>query len=249
MEFVQPGHGQSCPTEQHPIFQVAVEPSLGTQAVSGRLIIMMSNKAASADKLAPSFGPDAHSVWVAAKEVHGLSPMSTIDLDPTEEAYPAAFCTAPSGNYKIKAVLDVDHNFAYSDDASDGDLVGVAEQQFEPNHNQRISVTLSERKSDPQLQPPPHTEIFDFVSPKLTNFWGRPIHMRGAVLVPPGYSSGNAHYPTAYLTHEFGGNMRYLVQRVAANTNKLMEEHKIPEMIWSCCSRLFQPGHMSLQIP
>ena len=203
---------------------------------------MMSNKSESAEKLAPSFGPDAHSVWVAAKEVHRLSPASGVDLDPTEDAYPAAFCTAPPGNYKFKVVLDVDHNFAYSDDASDGDLVGTAEQQLEPSSNQKISIMLSGRKSEPPLQPPPRTEIFDFVSPKLTNFWGRPIHMHGAVVLPPGYSAGNSHYPTVYLTHGFGGNLRYLVQRVAANTNKLMDERKIPEMIWVMLLEAFPTG-------
>jgi hypothetical protein len=39
-------------------------------------------------------------------------------------------------------------------------------------------------------------------------------------------------YPTVYLTHGFGADMQNLLQRNAANTNKLMEEKKIPEMIW-----------------
>ncbi|MGC2183425.1 MAG: alpha/beta hydrolase-fold protein [Terriglobales bacterium] len=194
---------------------------------------MMSNQAGPADKLAPSFGPDAHSVWVAAREVHGLTPQTPVVIDPDELAYPATFCTAPAGDYKIKAVLDVDHNFAYYDDASDGDLIGtVAEQKFDPALGQQISVTLTETKTDPPLQLPPHTELFDFVSPGISRFWGRPIHMRGAVVLPPGYHTSKAHYPTVYLTHGFGSDMKYLLQRSATNTDKLMEEKKIPEMIW-----------------
>jgi hypothetical protein len=171
--FVQLSVAEPCPAEQHPTFRVAVTPELASAPLSGRLIVMMSNRLGSEDQLAPSFGPAAHSVWVAAKEVHGLTPQSPIDLDPDELAYPAAFCSAPSGTYKIKAVLDVDHNFAYYDDACDGDLLSAtAEQNFNPASNERISLTLAERQTDPPLQLPPHTELFDFVSPALSESWG-----------------------------------------------------------------------------
>ena len=231
--FIQISEAESCPAEQHPTFRVSVSPELGSAPLSGRLIVMMSNQPGPADTLAPSFGPDAHSVWVAAKEVHGLTPQTPVDLDPDELAYPAAFCSAPAGNYKMKAVLDVDHNFAYYDDASDGDLLGVtAEQNFNPAANERILLTLTQRQTDPPLQLPPHTELIDFVSPALSEYWGRPIHMRAAVVLPPSYGGSKTRYPTAYLTHGFGADMKNLVQRNAANTNKLMEEKKIPEMIW-----------------
>jgi hypothetical protein len=231
--LVQPSAAESCPAEQHPTFRVAVAPGLSDAPLSGRLIVLMSNQPGAEDKLAPSFGPDAHSVWVAAKEVRGLTPQTPVDLDPDELAYPAAFCKAPAGNYKIKAVLDIDHNFAYYDDASDGDLLSVTtEQNFDPASNEKISLTLAERQTDPPLQLPPHTELIDFVSPALSEFWGRPIHMRGAVVLPPSYGRSKIRYPTVYLTHGFGADVTYLVQRSATNTNKLMEEKKIPEMIW-----------------
>ena len=127
----------------------------------------------------------------------------------------------------------MDHNFAYHDDASDGDLLSVTtDQNFNPAANERISLTLTERQADPPLQLPPHTELFDFVSPALSGFWGRPIHMRGAVVLPPSYGNSKARYPTAYLTHGFGADMTYLVRRSAANANKMMEDKKAPEMIW-----------------
>ncbi len=231
--FVQLSGAESCPGEQHPTFRVAVAPELAATPLSGRLLVMMSNLPGPADKLAPSFGPDAHSVWVAAKEVRGLTPQTPVDLDPDELAYPAAFCTASAGNYNIKAVLDVDHNFAYYGDASGGDLLGVTtEQKFDPATNERISLTLAERKTDPKLQLPSHSELFDFVSPTLSEFWGRPIHMLGVVVLPPSYGSSKVRYPTVYETHGFGADMRYLVLHSATSANKLMEDKKTPEMIW-----------------
>jgi len=113
---------------------------------------------------------------------------------------PPHSAAAPAGIYKIKAVLDVDHNFAYYDDASDGDRLSVtAEQNFSPASNERISLTLAERQTGPRLQLPPHTELFDFLSPALSEFWGRPIHMRGAVVLPPSYADSKIRYPSVYL--------------------------------------------------
>lgn len=233
MTFAQAVKAETCPADQHPTFRVSISSDLAAQPVSGRLLVMMSNQPGPVEKLAPSFGPDAHSVWVAAKEIHGLTAQNSVDLDPDDLAYPSPFCTAPAGSYTIKVVLDVDHNFAYSDDVSEGDLVGTATgQNFNPTAGQKISVTLTERKTEPPLQLPPHTELFDFVSPALSEFWGRPIHMRGAVVLPPSYTNSKARYPTAYLTHGFGADMKTLLQRSATSANKLMEEKKTPEMIW-----------------
>ncbi len=233
----------SCPAQQHPIFKVEVGPGLTSEPVSGRLIVMMSTQANPEGRLMPSYGPDAHSVWVAAKEVHNLTPENSVEVDPNELAYPDKFCAAAGGTYKIQAVLDVNHDFAYHDDASDGDLLSkVVEQEFKPGTDQVIALTLVERKTDPPLQAPPNTELFDFVSPQLSGFWGRPIHMRGAIVLPPSYGSGAARYPTVYMTHGFGGDMRYLVQRTATNVNKLMADKKIPEMIWVLMLEAFPSG-------
>ena len=227
------GYAQSCAGKQHPSFRIEVAPELASNPLSGRLIVVMSIQSKPAEKITPSYGPDAHSVWVAAREIHDLTPATPAELDPDDLAYPQKFCEAPEGSYKIQAILDVNHDFAYHDDASEGDYVSkVVEQTFHPAADDVISLRLAERKADAPLQLAPRTELFDFVSPTLSKFWGRPIHMRGAVLVPPSYQSGKSRYPTVYMTHGFGADMRYLAQRSAGNINKLMEDKKIPEMIW-----------------
>jgi len=73
----------------------------------------------------------------------------------------------------------------------------------------------------------------DFVSPALTRFWGRQIHMRGWVLLPPGYDGHTKdHYPTVYFTHGFGGTLRGLRSRYAPVLYDRMKQEKMPEMIW-----------------
>jgi hypothetical protein len=214
---------QSCPGDQHPKFMVTIAPGLADQAVSGRLILLMSNQPGPAGKLEPSYGPEARDVWLTAEEVHNLTPGESVELNPDELAYPEKLCMAPAGRYGIKAVLDVHHSYAYDRDASDGDLVGTTEQDVDPRAHQTIWLTLTQRTTDPPLHLPPHTEVIDFVSRRLSEFWGSPIHMRGLIVLPPGYAAGKQHYPTVYVNHGFGGDMKYLALRLATNWVLLLQ--------------------------
>ena len=86
---------QSCTGNQHPTFRISVAPALAGEPLSGRLIVMMSNQLGPKDDLAPSFGPDARSVWLAAKEVHDLTAEKSVELDPDELAFPDAHSAKP----------------------------------------------------------------------------------------------------------------------------------------------------------
>lgn len=223
----------SCPCDKHPTFSVSIAPDLSIAPLSGRLLIMMSNQLQPNDELAPRRGVNARAVWMAAKEVRNFSSQRPVELDPDVLAFPAAFCTAPEGNYRLRAVLDVSHHYAYHSRPAEGDVLSaIMERHFDPAAPEAISVTLTERKADAPPQLPPRTELLDFVSPSLSGFWGRPIRMRGAIVLPPGYATGTQRYPTVYLTNGFSQDLAYLVQRTAANVTRLTETKEIPEMIW-----------------
>ena len=66
--------------------------------------------------------------------------------------------------------------------------------------------------------------------------------MRGAILLPPGYAAGKARYPTVYWNHGFGADLASLLRRNAADITELMEEKKIPEMIWVMLVEAFPTG-------
>jgi S-formylglutathione hydrolase FrmB len=73
----------------------------------------------------------------------------------------------------------------------------------------------------------------DLVSPSLTRFWGRQIHMSGWVLLPPDYDTHPGQkYPTVYFTHGFGGTLQGLRARYAPVLYDRMKQRKMPAMIW-----------------
>jgi len=69
------------------------------------------------------------------------------------------------------------------------------------------------------------------VSPALTAFSGRETHIRGWVVLPPGYAEHpDEHYPTVYRTHGFGGKLD-TIRPSALMMASRMAAGKMPPMI------------------
>ena len=184
-------------------------------------------------------------VSVAAREVTHLAPGDGLSVDADAIAFPAGFSTLPAGDYYLQAVLDANHDYNY-DGRGAGDLVSKVVEARLPA-KQAIALTLTDTvpareawKFPPQAMSETtnkhfdearrHAQPLDFVSPALSAFRGRPVHMRGWVLLPPDYDAGKGTYPVVYFTHGFGGNLDYLAANAAASYG-WMAEGLVPPMI------------------
>jgi hypothetical protein len=130
--------------------------------------------------------------------VQDLAPGKSIELDPDEIAYPKPLSQAPAGDYQVMALLDVDHNAAYNT-FTNPDLRSVVVQvkALNPAQTAPVDLKLSEHVRQVELPAlPPDEELIDFVSPALSAFWGRDVHMRGLVVLPSDYAKSKARYPT-----------------------------------------------------
>ncbi|MHA6203949.1 alpha/beta hydrolase [Dyella soli] len=225
----------------------------GAAAESGRLLLFAEDaasaeaenkggavKAVDVDPLAPG------KVSVAAREVSRLAPGQGVDIDADAMAFPGPLAALPPGDYYVQAVLDTDHSYNYSG-RDGGDLVSdVVKLHLPANATTTLKLTTTLPARDPWALPASatqatrdalpearhHTEDLDYVSPALSAFWGRPIHMRGFVLLPPGYDANSAtRYPVVYLTHGFGGGLNHFAAGIA-NTWLSMSKGEMPPMIW-----------------
>src|SRR5690349_8482721 len=172
------------------IFHVSLGEASST-AVSGRLLVF-AKPIGPADK-----GPvttvdmdqiDTHATAIAAQEVAHLEPGGTVALDADVTAFPTAFSQLKPGRYAVQAVLDRDHSYNYTG-RGPGDLVsGVAEMDLPGNAAQLLTLATVVPDADP-LQPLPNVpaalhgvyaaakadiHAFNFTSPALSRFWGRP---------------------------------------------------------------------------
>jgi S-formylglutathione hydrolase FrmB len=189
---------------------------------------------------------DTHATAIAAQEVARLAPGATLDLDADISAFPTPFSQLEPGHYALQAVLDRDHSYNYTS-RGPGDLVsGVVEMDLPGDASQPLTLATIVPESDPlqplsnvpaairEVYPAAKADIhtIDFVSPALSNFWGRPVTMHGWVVTPPDYAAHpGQHYPVVYYTQGFGGSLRSLHDVGVARWNE-MKTGKAPSMIW-----------------
>ena len=211
----------------HTHVAVTLGPSVGVTTASGRLLVFMSDKPDL--PLRPTWTKDSRDLWIAAREVTNLTPGDSVEFDADDLVFPAPFANAPAGEYRVRAVLDTNHNFAYLQDEDDGDLRSEISVQRLPSDN--IGVTLTQRVSEPP-HAAPHTERLDFESRLLSQFWGRPIHLRGLIVLPPNYARTSSKYPTLYWTHGFGGTLPGIAEYELQYYYPYMERGERPQMIY-----------------
>jgi enterochelin esterase-like enzyme len=239
-----------------PVTHTIVNVSLGaasTTPTSGRLLVFatlakdaQAGKDGKVTEIAMSpFSPKA--VAIAAREISRMAPGDTVGMDADETAFPQGFSQLPPGDYLVQAVLDVNHDYNYGG-RSTGDLFsavvpvkvapGVAwpvlalTDKVPARDVWTLPPNASQDARDAAPEARKHATAIDFVSPSLSAFWGRPIHMKAWVLTPPGYKpDGGERYPVVYETHGFGGSFERYAGSVA-NAWAAMSKGQMPRMVW-----------------
>jgi len=206
-------------------------------------LVLMSRNEPQRDYLEPQYGKETDSVWIAARDISTTRPGDTVEIDPDQIAFPTAFSKAPAGDYWVMAMLDRDNDAAYRF-FTPGDLAmkAIKISALRPATARVVTLTLDQKiPESPVADIPDGVEALDFVSPALTAFWGREIHMRGWVVLPPSYKQGADRYPVVYYTHGFGARLNDLLH-VATKIKDKTAAKKYPEMIWVVLDESFASG-------
>jgi enterochelin esterase-like enzyme len=212
-------------------FRIKLSPELLTGSQSGRLILFLSAETEPQQELRREPGETYHSMWMAAEEIRNLRPGETFNFEPDRLAWPTPLSKAPPGDYQVMAVLDVNHHYAYNG-LNPGDLRSEVIQlkNLDPRRTPPLELSLTKRVPQSQIDLPSTIEIIDFTSPLLSRFWGKPIHMRGVVVLPPSYARTKQSYATAYLIPGFASDLAYIARLAPAISGKGMAEGVFPEM-------------------
>lgn len=235
--------------------QIRVQlPADATAGASGRLLLY-AEPAATAEARArdgkvpaveASLFAGTHAT-VAGMDIARIAPGQALPVDTETLAWPAPFPQLADGTYYVQAVLDTQRDNNYAGRGHD-DLLSAPTRVVLGKGAPAVTLLLDQREAaagDPwelsgrlpeavrQAAPAARaaTREIDFTSPALSAFWGRPIHMRGWVVLPPGYdAAAQARYPAVYYTHGFTGNQRKLVG-TAASVYQGMLAGELPPMI------------------
>jgi S-formylglutathione hydrolase FrmB len=161
-------------------------------------------------------------------------PGASLEFDADELTYPSPISEASPGDYLMQALLDVNHSYNYVGRAS-GDVVSEVMPLLKFSPGTGVEPELRMSRTIPIAQDaslPEGMHLEDFISPSLTGFYHRPIHMRAIVVDPPSYVSGTHQvFPACYFTQGFTGTLDSL-PRYARILAGRMRKGTMPPMFW-----------------
>lgn len=188
-------------------FRITLSPAIAQKPLAGRLLVFMTNSTEERKTLASGFVPGG--TWLSAMEVETIAPDQAVEFDPNTIAYPHPFSQAATGTYQVMALLDPDHTYAYHGQ-DEGDLYSsvVKISITDSSDTKPIELQLDHATAArARLTDTDNIKLYEFQSPSLTAFWGRPITMRAGIVLPPHYNiARRTRYPTVYHVHGFGGD-------------------------------------------
>src|SRR5690606_30481751 len=196
---------------QAPRFEVVVSPAAHTGPVTGRLILILAERAEPEPRLTLS----PHGPAIFGLDLEQVEPGRAVVVDSSALGYPESLAALPRGEYHAQALIVVYERVRRADGhelwlpMNDGTLVAnhlragnlyseVRAVRVGPGSAHRLEVT----RVVPAPPRPRDTEWLKHVtirSEKLTRFWGRPIDIHATVLLPRGYAeNATTRYPTVF---------------------------------------------------
>lgn len=164
-------------------FQVGLKSLLTTNALDGRLLVILSSTNRPEPRLQID-DADGNGPLVFGRDVTGFTAAQSVTLD--EEATPslnASLARVPAGRYSVQAVLDVSMDERALN--AGGNLVS---EVFELEHNSRtqspLRLDLTRRIFDERAVETEQVKFVKIQSRLLSEFHRRPIFLRAGVILP-----------------------------------------------------------------
>jgi hypothetical protein len=194
-------------------FAVSFSPERSREALDGRLLLMLSTDSASEPRFQIGDGPETQLIF--GIDVEGLAPGAEASFTDTVFGFPLRSLTqVPPGRYRVQALLNryetfrlaTGHTVKLPPDRGEGQQWNrkpgnlYSEPRWvdvDPARDEMIRIVMD--REIPAIPDPPETEWVKHVrvqSRRLSEFYGRPMHLGAHVLLPAGFDEHpEAKYP------------------------------------------------------
>lgn len=202
-------------------FEISFPETTRAEPVTGRVYVMISRT----NEKEPRLQLGRTGIPFFGRDVSQLSPGAAATIDESHLGSPVpSLEEIPPGEYYVQGFVNIYSEFR----RADGHTVWMHDDQWEGQQWNRSPGNLASEVRKVRLDPeagytfaleatnviPPITvpqdtswvKRFRFQSQKLTQFWGRPIHLGATVLLPRDYAAETMAYPVIYYQGHFSLN-------------------------------------------
>ncbi|MCI0700004.1 MAG: esterase family protein [Planctomycetia bacterium] len=191
-------------TEPKPLeFKFTFDKSACEEPFTGRVYVTFRTTRASPPTGLNWFKPEPG----LAKDVKNWKPGEALVLDDKAIAFPSPLAELKPGKYFVCAVMDRDLG-GTSFLASPGNVFSKAVQlELDPKTSGTIELKLDQVVKGREFKETDTVKLVEIESKLLTKFHGKPMQMRGGVVLPPSFAKEpERKYPVVYEVTGFGGN-------------------------------------------
>jgi len=202
-------------------FEISFPPSLCSESLDGRLLLLVSTDESNEPRFQVSDGPSTQLVF--GTDIERWKPGQPVPIDGLAFGYPRRnLDSLPAGEYLVQALLHRYETFHRADghtvklplDRGEGQKWNIAPgnlystpRRIALNPSAPGAVTIVLDNKIPPIPSPQDTKYIrheKIKSALLSEFWGRPMHLGACVLLPEGFDDHpEARYPLAVFHGHF----------------------------------------------
>ncbi len=184
-------------------FHITFDQTVSAEPFTGRVYVMLSKEPI--EKLLGGIN------WFRPQPTFALDlkdwrPGQVAVVTESALGYPYTISKLPKGKYWVQAVMDFDRgskNFTTSDGNGYGRAVNI---DLDPASSGPVSLVIDQVYRSNPFQETARIKFVDIESKLLSEFNGRPTHLRASVLLPKSYEvESHRRYPILYDIPGFGG--------------------------------------------
>lgn len=215
-------------------FEITAKPGLMQHAHDGRVFLFINRMGDKEPRLVDG-DVSYEAPPMLARDVKNFGAGSTAVIDNSSIAYPIPdLAHLPAGEYYVQTLLDT--NIDVSSPNAEGNLYSEVQRvALDPANGGVVKLVLD--KAVPPEKLPADTDFVKYLkiqSPLLTKFYGRPIYVRAAVLLPRTYlTDPNAKFPLIVNIGGYGSKFTRAAR--FANTSspayKMWMAEDLPQMV------------------
>ena len=169
-------------------FEIALKPGIATNALDGRLLLILSSTNYPEPRLALD-DADARGPLVFGRDAVRLASSRALTIDSTATAsLHASLARVPAGRYFAQALLDVSSDVR-SPNAAGNLMSDVAELQLDSHTRSPVTLELSRRIFGEREAESDLVKFVKIPSRLLSEFYHRPMFLRAGVILPRTHAS------------------------------------------------------------
>jgi len=172
-------------------------------ADEGRLFVVFSPEDAEHPHRHMGFPPMVNSAPFFAQDVDAWAGEKPLALGGDMIGFPPeTLDDIPEGRYRLQAIYKTD--FFFHEAVSEGSWLSESLDVDWPADRGEIQLQLSDYLADELPADRPHIQFVRMKSEKLSEFWGKDIFLRAAVILPSDWEDSDEEYPVRYNIGGYG---------------------------------------------